>query len=36
MLVWFILCAIGANGPVANTAHGVGLIVGMMFGLTPF
>ncbi len=32
MIGWFFLCLIGVIGNVANTAHGVGLVVGMMFG----
>lgn len=36
MIVWFLLCFTGALGPIANAAHGVGLAVGMAFGLTRF
>jgi GlpG protein len=36
MVVWFVLCLTGAFGPIANAAHGVGLVVGMAFGLTRF
>jgi GlpG protein len=36
MVVWFIVCASGQIGPIANTAHGVGLMVGLLFGLTRF
>ncbi len=36
MILWFGLCASGMIGPVANTAHGVGLIFGMLVGLTRF
>jgi GlpG protein len=36
MIVWFLLCFTGALGPIANAAHGVGLVVGMFFGLTRF
>lgn len=33
MLVWFLICLVGAVGvPVANTAHGVGLLAGMLWG----
>lgn len=33
MLVWFVICISGALGiPVANTAHGVGLGLGMAWG----
>lgn len=34
MLVWFVICIRGALGiPVANTAHGVGLVAGMVWGI---
>ena len=32
MLAWLVLCMTGAIGPVANTAHLVGLAVGMLAG----
>ena len=32
MLIWFVLCYSNLLGPVANTAHAVGLIVGMAWG----
>ncbi|MEX2187977.1 MAG: rhomboid family intramembrane serine protease [Pirellulales bacterium] len=32
MIVWFFVCLFGFVGPVANTAHGVGLLVGMAVG----
>jgi GlpG protein len=32
MLVWFVVCLLGLVGPVANTAHGMGLLVGMAVG----
>ena len=33
MLVWFIICLSGLLGvPVANMAHGVGLVAGMVWG----
>lgn len=32
MLVWFFLCFTGLLGQIANTAHGVGLILGMGWG----
>jgi GlpG protein len=31
----FLLCTSGFLGPIANTAHVVGLIVGMLYGLAP-
>ena len=33
MIGWFFFCFTGAFGPIANTAHGVGLAVGMGFGV---
>jgi GlpG protein len=35
MLVWFVLCMSGLVGPVASWAHGVGLLVGVIFGIIP-
>ncbi len=32
MLIWFFVCFTGAVGPIANTAHGVGLGVGVAWG----
>jgi len=32
MIVWFFLCLTGWIGPVANGAHGAGLILGMGYG----
>jgi len=32
LLVWLVICYSGVVGPVANTAHLVGLIVGMLWG----
>jgi len=32
MIVWFFLCLSGLMGPIANTAHGVGLAVGVAWG----
>ena len=33
MLIWFVLCLTGWIGQIANTAHGVGLVVGMAWGI---
>jgi GlpG protein len=33
MILWFFVCLTGWLGPIANTAHGVGLLVGMAAGL---
>ena len=32
MLIWFFVCLSGMVGSIANTAHGAGLIVGMVWG----
>ncbi|MFH1998538.1 MAG: rhomboid family intramembrane serine protease [Planctomycetota bacterium] len=32
MMIWFFVCLFGFAGPVANAAHGVGLVVGMAWG----
>ncbi|MEM7810302.1 MAG: rhomboid family intramembrane serine protease [Planctomycetota bacterium] len=32
MLIWFVICLTGLVGPVANVAHGVGLLAGFGFG----
>jgi GlpG protein len=34
-LIWLFLCMTGAVGDIANSAHTVGLIVGMLLGLIP-
>ena len=36
MLVWLVLCFSGMVGPIGNTAHGVGLIVGAALGAGPY
>lgn len=35
MIAWFFLCMTGMVGSIANTAHGVGLAVGMLLGYAP-
>lgn len=35
MIVWFVVCFTGYVGPIANTAHGVGLMTGMVIGYWP-
>ena len=32
MIVWFFVCLSGLVGPIANTAHAVGLAVGVGWG----
>jgi len=34
-IVWFFLCLTGFMGPIANVAHGVGLVVGVLTGYLP-
>lgn len=34
MMVWFVACATGLLGPIANVAHGLGLVAGLIAG-TP-
>jgi GlpG protein len=36
LMIWFALCAVGVIQNVANWAHGVGLAVGVVIGLTPY
>jgi GlpG protein len=36
MLLWLVVCFTGFLGPVANVAHVVGLIVGVLYGLARF
>jgi GlpG protein len=33
MIIWFFLCLFGLIGNIANMAHGVGLTIGMLFGI---
>jgi GlpG protein len=35
MMLWFFLCMTGEVGPIANAAHAVGLIVGILVGIAP-
>ena len=35
MLVWFFLCFTGWLGDIANTAHAVGLVLGVLLGRLP-
>lgn len=36
LMIWLVFCMTGAIGPIGNTAHVVGLVVGMGFGAGPF
>jgi GlpG protein len=36
MLIWLVLCMTGWLGPIANAAHVVGLVVGIIFGVFRF
>ena len=36
ILLWLFLCMTGLLGPIANAAHVVGLVVGVLFGLARF
>ena len=36
MLAWLVLCMTGWVGDIANTAHVVGLLVGMAIGAAPY
>lgn len=32
MIIWFFACLVGVMGPIANTAHAAGLLMGMAWG----
>ncbi len=36
MMLWFVVCATGLVGPVANAAHAVGFAVGLFVGLPAY
>ena len=36
MLFWLVLCMTGALGSIANVAHTVGLVVGIILGVAPY
>ena len=36
MILWFVVCAFNLVGPVANMAHGAGLLCGMAIGISRF
>jgi membrane associated rhomboid family serine protease len=33
MIGWFFLCLTGMLGPIANTAHGAGLVAGILMAI---
>ena len=33
MCVWYVLCLVGTFGPIANMAHGGGLLIGVVYGV---
>ncbi len=35
MLAWLVICFTGMVGPIGNTAHLTGLLIGMAFGIAP-
>ncbi|MGC1275541.1 MAG: rhomboid family intramembrane serine protease [Planctomycetaceae bacterium] len=35
MMIWLIVCTTGLVGPIANVAHGMGLLAGMAIGAAP-
>ena len=35
MIIWYFVCLSGYVGPVANTAHTVGLVAGILWGAAP-
>lgn len=36
IMLWFVACATGVVGPIANVGHGAGLVVGLIAGLPPY
>lgn len=36
MMVWFVVCALGWVGPIANIGHAGGLVAGLLLGLPPW
>jgi GlpG protein len=36
MIAWFVLCFTGWVGAIANTAHAVGLLIGVAFGIAGY
>jgi GlpG protein len=36
VMLWFVACATGAFGPIANVGHAGGLLAGLLLGLPPY
>jgi GlpG protein len=36
MMIWFVACATGLLGPIANIGHAGGLVAGLALGLPPY
>jgi GlpG protein len=36
IMLWFVACATGMFGPIANVGHGAGLVVGLIAGLPSY
>lgn len=36
MMIWFVLCATGLVGPIANVGHAAGLVAGLLAGLPAY
>jgi len=36
MMAWFVACATGMFGPIANVGHAGGLLAGLLLGLPPY
>lgn len=36
MMLWFLACATGGFGPIANIGHAAGLVAGLVLGLPPY
>ncbi len=36
LMAWFVLCALGVIGNIANWAHAGGLVVGVVVGIAPY
>jgi membrane associated rhomboid family serine protease len=36
IMLWFVACATGSFGPIANVGHAGGLLAGLLLGLPPY